>query len=286
MPAACLLAVVMAAGCQGSPGATMLPDAASVTACPEEPAPRWPSGATMQLDIAPLLAGQPLRFEQANTASDGQVVTPLNFRFYVSVVSLTKADGSGTVPAEIVDDKGAVQPFGVHFYSADTPGSDVLRVRAPAGSYSGLAFVLGLDDSCDTGQPSRDPPLDYKSQMTWPPPFGYLFLRYAGQTTAPAAPDGGVPADAAAPDSIPTSIDMGGLPGAELAPVMKVAGALILAAGADTRRTLQLSMDELFKGASIPARVPAAIAPPGPEGGLGENLRQSAPTLPIFGLAP
>ena len=284
LPAACLLAVVMGAGCQGSAGPTQVPDAGG-TACPEAPAPRWPTGVTMQLTLAPRLAGRPLRFEEANTASDGQVVTPLNLRFYVAVVSLTKADGSAPVAAEIVDDKGAVRPFGIHFYSADTPGSDGLRVRAPAGSYSGITFLLGLDDACDAGQPSRDPPLDYKSQMTSPPPFGYLFLRYAGQTAPPAATDGGVPADAA-PESIPTSIDMGGLPGAQLAPAMKVAGPQMLAPGADIQRTLQLSMDELFKGAGIPAPVAPAVAPPGPEAVLGENLRQSAPNLPIFELGP
>jgi hypothetical protein len=271
--------------------------------CAETPPPRRSDGAILEIPIAAQLAGKVMRFGEANVAGNGQTVTPLNLRFYLSGVILTKA-GSATgsaqmVPVDIVDATGKVLPYGIQFYNADDPASQVLRVRAPVGDYSGITFSFGLGDDCNAGEPERSPPLSATSQMTWPHGFGYLFFRYEGRVSSAAA-DGGALADAgdagradggdtaSANAEIPAAIHMGGFPHLLMAPVIRIATPLSVpnTGGAANQRTLRLVMDDVFKGANTPVMSDLPVPPPGIEGALGESLRKTAPTLTLFVLTP
>ncbi|HXI56782.1 MAG TPA: MbnP family protein [Polyangia bacterium] len=264
--------------------------------CAEAPPPRRSDGAILEIPIAAQLAGKVMRFGEANVAANGQTVTPLNLRFYLSNVILTKAGVAQRVPVDIVDAAGKVLPYGIHFYNADDPASQVLRVRAPVGDYSAITFSFGLGDDCNAGEPERTPPLSATSQMTWPHGFGYLFFRYEGRVSSGTG-DGGAGPDASRADGgdtasadpeIPAAIHMGGFPHLLMAPVIRIAAPLSVpsTAGTANQRTLRLVMDEVFKGANTPVMSDLPIPPPGIEGALGESLRKTAPTLTLFVLTP
>jgi hypothetical protein len=259
-------------------GATF--DGASATACPVSPTPLRTTGATLSLSVAPILEGKPFVFGDANALASGVKVTPLNFRFYVSHVSLLQTGGA-SVPVDLVTAGGAVEPYGVHLFNAEDAASEVLRVLAPAGSYAGLTFTLGLDDACNSGLPGeRMPPLTDTSQMTWPHAIGYLFLRLEDQLDVSGAADAGTIA-------IPTLVHMGGVPGTLFAPTVTVGGALALAAGATTAKTLTLDVGAVFAGAEADVD-PATLAMvlPFPEVQAGERLRQHVSKLALFAVAP
>jgi hypothetical protein len=265
-------------GAGSTDGATL--DGAPLQACPTSPTPLRKTGATLSLSVAPILEGKPFVFGDANALASGVKVTPLNFRFYVSHVALLQTGGA-SVPVDLVTASGAVEPYGVHLFNAEDAASEVLRVLAPAGSYTGLAFTLGLDDACNSGVPGqRMPPLTDTSQMTWPHAAGYLFLRFEDQLDTSGAPDAGTIA-------IPTLVHMGGLPGTLFAPTVAGQGALVLAPGGATTKTLTLDVGAVFAGAEAdgdPAML--AMALPFPEAQAGERLRQHVPKLALFALAP
>jgi hypothetical protein len=262
----------------GNDGAAL--DGASAKACPVSATPLRTTGATLSLSVAPVLEGKPFVFGDANPLASGVKVTPLNFRFYVSHVSLLQTGGAG-VPVDLVTATGAVEPYGVHLFNAEDAASEVLRVLAPAGTYAGLTFTLGLDDACNSGLPGdRMPPLTDTSQMTWPHTSGYLFLRLEDQLDTSGAADAGTIA-------IPTLVHMGGVPGNLFAPTVTVGGALALAAGAPTAKTLTLDVGAVFAGAEADVD-PATFAMvlPFPEVQAGERLREHVSKLALFALAP
>ncbi|HVR00943.1 MAG TPA: MbnP family protein [Polyangia bacterium] len=265
-------------GAGATGGATA--DGASAKACPVSPTQLRKAGAALSLSVAPILEGKPFVFGDANALASGVKVTPLNFRFYVSHVSLLQPGGA-SVPVDLVTATGAVEPYGVHLFNAEEAASAVLRVLAPAGTYAGLTFTLGLDDACNSGLPGdRMPPLTDTSQMTWPHEIGYLFLRLEDRLDTSGAADAGAIA-------IPTLVHMGGVPGNLFAPTVTVGGALALAAGATTAKTLTLDVGAVFAGAEADVD-PATLAMvlPFPEVQAGERLRQHVSQLALFALAP
>ena len=166
----------------------------------------------------------------------------------------------------------------MHLFNAEDDSSRALRVLAPPGTYTGVEFILGLNDACNTSSMAgRVPPLTDTSQMTWGP-LGYLFLRFeALLSSIGPPPDGGA--------WTPQAIHMGGAPGRLFAPVIRVEGALSVPAGAAVTRSLRVAMEQIFVGATMEADV--ATAPlTGDEVINGERLRKNAPRLPLFTFGP
>jgi hypothetical protein len=259
--------------------------------CDEVPAAHAANGVTLSFSIRPVLAGKPFVFGEPNPLPSGGTILPLNFRFYVSRVALFTA-GGGSVSADLVDASGALEPYGTHLFIAEQPDSQVLRVRVPAGSYSGLSFLLGLEDGCNAGSPfGRKFPLNDESQMSWQHTGGYLFLRLEDQVMPAPATDGGADAsaDAAVADAgtpaIPPQIHMGGFPGQIFAPAVKVVGPLAAAAG--SQKQLVLDVGAVIAGAQMDV-APGALLNPIPEPGVqvGEHLRLHVPELALFSFAP
>jgi hypothetical protein len=245
-------------------------------ACVETPQPLHGSGTILELTIDPVLGGQPFVYGEPNVSPGGDTITPVNFRFYVSEVRLLSP--AGAVVVDLVTAAGVPEPYGVHLFNHEDASSHTLRVLALSGTYNGVEFRLGLTDACNTSSfAARNPPLSDTSQMTWPPPFGYLFLRYES-LLAPGD------AGAAAP---PRAIHMGGLPGMLFAPSVRVVGALSVPAGQTVTRSVQVVMDQIFVGTSTPADLTGLTLPPGDEVAAGERLRRSALAgLPLFTFGP
>lgn len=268
-----------ALGAGGAAGALGAGGAAGAAACVETVTPLRTSGTILELTIDPVLGGQPFVYGEPNLSPTGGTITPINFRFYVSEVRLLAA-GGGVVPVDIVTAAGSPQPYGVHFFNYEDASSRALRVLAPPGTYTGIDFALGLSGPCNTSTfEARNPPLSSTSQMTWPPPFGYLFLRYeALLTTGAQAADAG-----AGP---PRAIHMGGFPKVLAAPAIRVDGSLSVPAGGAVTRSLQVVMDQIFLGANTPVDLTGVPLAPGEEVTAGERLRQNAPGLQLFTLGP
>jgi uncharacterized repeat protein (TIGR04052 family) len=118
--------------------------------------------------------------------ADGrQSVTFNDFRFYVHAIELLRADGSAATL--VLDDEAPWQGEGVALLdfedgsgacaSGTAPTRDVVRGRAPAGSYSGLRFVLGVPFALNhRDASSAAAPLNLTS-LFWGWQGGYKFAR-------------------------------------------------------------------------------------------------------------
>ncbi len=246
----------------------------SAAACPEAPALHQPIGTLVELGFAPRLAGKPLELAQPNALAEG-TVTPSNARFYVSELSLLKDDGS-SLPVDLVSADGKAEAYGIHLVNLEEPASLTIRTLAPAGNYTGATFTWGINDACNASSGLR-PPLSFDSQMMWPHIAGFLFLRYEAQWLANASTPGAL--------GPPSMIHMGGIVGSIAAPKAHVAGALTVPASGKVTRSVQMSFEPIFAGASsteevsgLPFQTPEVIA--------GERLRRGVPNLDVFTLLP
>lgn len=244
-------------------------------ACPEAREPLRVGGTVVELSFAPSLGGKPFVVGEPNPMAGGQV-SPLNLRFYVSEPSLVAADGT-SLAVDLVSSSGQPEPYGVHLVNFEDPASTSIRFLAPPGSYAGARFTFGINDACNNGDASRSAPLSVNSQMVWPHFAGFLFLRYEAQWLAE-------PGAVAATAPPPSMIHMGGVVGSVFAPQVTVAGALTVPATGAVTRKLDVSFDEIFRGASSADDV-SDLPLQGPEVVAGERLRRAAPTLAIFKLA-
>ncbi|MES1209059.1 MAG: MbnP family protein [Pseudomonadota bacterium] len=258
-------------------------------ACVEAPTPRLDTGTVIDLPLALVAEGKPFVFGENNTLSTGDVLTPLNIRFYISEAALIGPDGH-QVPVDIVGSNGLPQPYGVHFFNAEDAASTTMRVLAPPGTYAGVSFLWGLNVGCNQGAIyTRKMPLSEASQMTWPH-TGYLFWRYESLVT-PAGGGGVADADggAAASDAglAPlNAIRMGGVLGQPSAPAIRIDGSLTVPPSGPVAKTIQLNMDEIFRGAQMDIDLTGFLIPGGAEVIAGERLRRGVASLHIFSFAP
>jgi hypothetical protein len=225
--------------------------------------------------------GEPLVFGEPNALEDGRTLTPIDIHFYVSEVALVRPDAS-TESIDIVTESGTPIPYGVHLVNAEDAASLRLRLLVPPGSYTGIGFTLGLNEACNAGSFDRKPPLSSTSAMTWPPGFGYLFLRYAGTVTAAGDI---VPADGGMGDSNPPgAIHMGGLPSLLAAPRVEALGSFSVVDGTPASARLVFDLGEVFDAATSDTDVSDYPVPTHPEVLLGERVRRLAPDLEMFTL--
>jgi hypothetical protein len=268
----------------GASGASSGPAA---SACPEQPTPLRTLGTVLSLPLRLVLAGKPFVFGQPNALADGGSLLPLNLRFYISEVQLLRGGGEEPIAVDLVTVAGAPEPYGLHFFNAEEADSSTLRVLAPPGEYAGLSFLVGIKLGCNQQRPSTlSEPLTDVSQMTWPHPGGFLFLRYEGRYTAS---DSAGSAGASSNADFPPAIHMGGNVVDELVPRVMVSSSSVLSipASGSLERGLNVVMDEIFQGASsnvdvsgMPGLSPAA------DSIAGERLRRRLPDLHVFELEP
>jgi hypothetical protein len=243
--------------------------------CPQAPAPLNAGEESLEFTTELRLGGVPMVYGEPNALEGGGTLLPLNFRFYISEVALVRDDAT-EVRVDIVDDGGSPVHYGVQFVIAEEPSSMRFRVLGPPGTYSGVSFLLGVSDACDSGFPGEEP-FAFSSGMTWDHGLGYLFLRYEGTVT-----------NANTEEAAPPAIHMGGLQGILLAPRVQAPGEFTVVENAPAGVHLIFDVDELFAGAtsSLDLSDISPLLPPLPEVALGERARRLAPELPLFTLEP
>lgn len=269
---------VAGAGLGGGTAASGTDSGGSTAAapCPAAPVLHQPSGTLVELAFAPTLAGKPLLVLEPNQLTEG-TLTPSNARFYVSELSLLKDDGS-SLAVDLVGADGKAEAYGVHFVNLEEPASLTIRTLAPAGNYTGATFTWGVNDACNASS-GLGAPLSFDSQMMWPHIAGFLFLRYEAQWVASPNATGAL--------GPPPMIHMGGMVGTISAPKARVAGALTVPASGNVTRSVQMSFDQIFAGASSAEDVSALpLFFQTPEVVAGERLRRGVPNLSIFTLLP
>lgn len=246
----------------------------AAASCEQTPVRRRLAGTALTVALQAQYGGKPLPFGEP-ASGPGGVVTTMNLRFYVSHLALIPRDGA-PVDLDLLDDQGALLPYGVHLFNAEDDRSARLHTVAPPGDYVALAFTFGLDDACNAIEPAASvPPLTDSSQMTWPHLAGRLFLRFEAQIGG-APGDGGV----AALDKI----HMGGLVGLIAGPQIRAEAPITIPAKGAATATLQVSLDEIFRGAHLDADVSEVF--PLPEVQAGERLRRNLSRVRVFVLAP
>lgn len=262
-----------ATGLGGATGSGAAGGAPASAGCDRMLSPLRTTGTIVELTFSVFFENAPFVYGEPNTLPDGSIVTPSNFRFYVSSFELMTDSGSSR-DVDLVDEAQALLPYGVHLYVAEDEASHTLRVLAPPGKYTGARFVLGLRASCNSAdQSNRWLPLDDSSQMTWGP-LGYLFLRYESRV------------DRLGP-GIPIAVHMGGdrIPPDVPGVVIALDGALEVPATGTLGKTIRVQMDQIFAGAmkGVDLTLPPAVMS---EIDNGNRLRLAAPDLRLFGFAP
>jgi len=244
--------------------------------CDAAPTPRRTAGTIAEFPFDLVYNRQGFIYGDANAVPGGTVV-PLNVRFFVSDVMLLRAGAEPPLPVDIVTEAGVPQPYGVHFFNAEDPSSRVMRVLAPPGAYTGITFLLGLADVCNSPiAAGRVAPLSDASQMSWGPPFGYLFLRYEGRNSPSNVP------------GVPSMIHMGGYPRVLFAPRMRVDGALSIPEGGpgSFSKSMQLAMDQVFLASTTDTTATTGVLPPGEAAAVGDHLFANAGKFQLFVFGP
>lgn len=111
------------------------------------------------------------------TAS-GETFTVRTFKYYLSNLRFTKADGSAyAAPGEY------------HLVDAAIPGSTSFTVsNIPAGDYTGVSFVVGVDSTTTKADPlALAGDLNPANAMYWAWSSGHIFLKLEGTATSGGA---------------------------------------------------------------------------------------------------
>ena len=239
--------------------------------CIESPQPQPGARSTVTVSADLLYAGKPVVYGEPFALPSGGTLTVSDFRFFVSDVTLLR-QGALPVAVDIVAADGKPVPYNLHLVNAESAAGMSFRIAAPPGEYTGMSFIFGVNDACNHVDPSSaQTPLTSNSELSWPPPFGYLFLRYEGNVMA-----------AGAKDAPPTALAMGGVAGVVMAPRVSAAGSLKFAGTGASSVRLHVAVDELFKAAAMPTAGEVPELPGGPEMLAGEHVRQNVDKVQIF----
>jgi hypothetical protein len=141
--------------------------------CAKAPEPAATTG-NLYLELEPTVGTTPLVLgSTAYPNGNGEQFTVSTFKYYLSNVKLQRPDGSSySVPDSyfLVD---AAQPASQHVALHDIP----------AGTYTGLSFVVGVDSARNVAG-AQTGALDPVNGMFWDWNSGYIFVRLEGATAA------------------------------------------------------------------------------------------------------
>ena len=134
------------------------------------------SNAQLHLTIAHQAAGAPLQTATNYTNGLGETFTVNTFKYYLSNLALLHSNGATQIPDAyfLVD------------HEKDSTKN--IRVNIPAGTYTGLRMLLGVDSTrnvsgAQTG--ALDPTLD----MFWTWNTGYIMAKLEGSSPLSSAPN-------------------------------------------------------------------------------------------------
>ena len=117
------------------------------------------------------------RTEARYRRADGKPVSITRLRYYLSNFRLRRAEGGWATAAS-----DAHSSAGYFLVDAAQAASQSFEfIRAPAGAYSGLEFLLGVDDARNTAG-AQTGTLDPARGMFWTWHSGYIFLMLEGRS--------------------------------------------------------------------------------------------------------
>ncbi|MDB5271341.1 MAG: hypothetical protein JWP58_4381 [Hymenobacter sp.] len=150
--------------------ATVLGSCGKKTVEPEAPT------SSFAIQLEPVVGPADLELKtKTYTKADGQAFTVSTFMLMLSNVKLTRADGSAYAV-----------PDGYYLFNAADPQSyQILIDKVPLGDYTGISFVVGVDDAHNNAT-AKGGALVHTNAMYWEWGGEYVFLSLAG--TSPQAP--------------------------------------------------------------------------------------------------
>ncbi len=149
--------------------------AALLSGCKHDADSQPPTG-SVAFELKNMVGQQALALDgTAYTTADGETFTVSTFEYYVSNIKLTKSDGT-TYAA----------PNEYHLINTAKPGSSNFTVsNVPAGDYTGVSFVVGVDSTATKGDPLALPgDLNPANNMYWAWNTGHIFLKLEGTVTS------------------------------------------------------------------------------------------------------
>jgi hypothetical protein len=141
-----------------------------------------PTAGTVSFAVANVVGAKPLALDgTAYSTASGETFTVSTFEYYISNIKLTKSDGT-TYAA----------PSEYHLVNAAKPTSSSFTIsNVPAGDYTGVSFVVGVDSTTTKGDPlALTGDLNPANSMYWAWATGHIFLKLEGTVTSasPAKP--------------------------------------------------------------------------------------------------
>lgn len=170
---------------------TSAPPADAASASPADGGSDATGAPNTTLTFAAFVGAEPFACNKTfDVGSPATSVAPIDFRFYVSEVKLVRADGSEEPLVLVPDGKWQLDDVALLDFEDGTgacatdgnPDTNVVvRGRAPAGSYTGVRFVVGVPFAKNhQNQATAPSPLNL-GQMFWSWRGGYKFLKIDGQ---------------------------------------------------------------------------------------------------------
>lgn len=160
--------------------ALALTSTALLGSCADKKADPAPTVGRLSIDVENVVGPDPLVLETRTYRSPaGEPFTVSSFRYYLSNFKLRRADGTEYAVPEsyfLVRELRPTDPW------TDT-GKHLVLDSIPAGQYTGLSFLIGVDEERNTAgaQTGALSPLNY---MFWDWRQGYIFLQMEGNSTA------------------------------------------------------------------------------------------------------
>ena len=141
-----------------------------------------PTVGTVSFEVKNMVGPQALALDgTAYTTASGETFTVSTFEYYLSNIKFTKSDGTiYAAPAEY------------HLVNAAKPASTSFTIsNVPAGDYTGVSFVVGVDSTTTKADPlALTGDLNPANSMYWAWATGHIFLKLEGTVTSasPAKP--------------------------------------------------------------------------------------------------
>jgi hypothetical protein len=151
---------------------------AILSGCGKKTADPAPATSSFAIEMEPVVNGTALVLDtDTYTKADGQTYKVSKFKFLISNLKLTKADGTSYLV-----------PDGYYLIDAsDDKTSHFVVGNVPVGDYTSLSFVVGVDAAHNNGTFTSGV-LNHSNDLYWDWSSEYVFLKMAG--TSAQAPAG------------------------------------------------------------------------------------------------
>lgn len=154
-------------------------------ACKEDPDNEPTGVGQVSIEFENVVNGEPLRLNEGTyTNANGDSFNVTMFRYFISNITLTSADGTEYV-----------QPESYYLVNEEEAASRKFTIpNVPTGEYTGITFTIGVDSARNVSG-AQTGALDPNSGMFWTWKSGYIYVRMEGyspqaKTSADGTPGG------------------------------------------------------------------------------------------------